>query len=78
MWSLPNNNFLDPTNKDGLLDLELSYFFNLIKVNTILARINEPSVGKDVNVITRVEGSDVIFVTERDISANGKLIQDYV
>ena len=72
LWQLDDVIHLDPTNENGLVDLELSYMFGLYKANTILARINEPSPGMDVNVISEVRGSDVTFVSERDIMANGE------
>lgn len=71
IWALDDEIVLDPTNAEGLLDLELTYLFGLYKANTILARVNEPPANGDVNVITEVKSSDVSFITERDIQANG-------
>ena len=44
--------------------MELDYFFGLVKVDTKLARINEPPPGKDVNVYTKINGAQVrhIFI----------------
>lgn len=73
MWKLNEEIYLDPTNDEGNLDLELKYLFGLIKISTILARVNEPPPGRDINVYTSVSGSDVSFIAERDINADGKL-----
>ena len=72
LWQLNAETALDPTTKEGILELELPYLFGLYKVNTIIARINEPPVGKDVNVYVKIAGSDVEVFAERDIFANGK------
>ena len=43
MWSINDEQVLDPTNEKGGLDLELTYLGGLVRVNTAMARINEPS-----------------------------------
>lgn len=77
MWSISNNNVLDPTNRQGQLELELTYLGGLVKVNTILARINEPPIGKDTNVYSRVVGDSIQLIAERDIFAEEELFVDY-
>ena len=57
--------------------MELSYFFGLIKVNTMLARINEPLPKKDVNVYTKITSNGVEITTERDIFAGEEIFIDY-
>jgi hypothetical protein len=77
MWALSEDTVLDPTNEYGKLDLELSYLFGLVKVNTMIARINEPSPGKDCNVFARMKGPVVEVVTERTIYAEEEIFIDY-
>ena len=63
---------LDPTDSSGRLPLELSYLFGTAKVSTTLARINEPPVGKDVNVYSReLSDGTVELLAERNIFAGG-------
>jgi hypothetical protein len=63
---------LDPTNNDGTLDLEVPYLFGLIKVPTILARMNEPPLGNDCNVYAKIKTYGIVeIITERDIFNNG-------
>ena len=73
MWQLDDDQVLDPTNADGVLEGELTYLFGLIKIDTTVARINEPPVGGDCNVYTRIDGSGVRVIAERDIFADGTL-----
>lgn len=55
----------DPTDTEGKLLPEISYL-GVIKVPTTLARINEPPIGKDCNVYTKVEvDGSVEIVAER-------------
>ena len=63
---------IDPTNKSGQLDLEIAFLGGLIKVDTMLARVNEPPKGSTVNVFTRVNGPDAVVVADRDIFPDGK------
>jgi hypothetical protein len=62
---------IDPTNKAGLLDLEIKFLGGLIKVDTMLGRVNEPPKGKSVNVFTRLNGPDATVVADRDIFPDG-------
>jgi len=57
--------------------MELSYFFGLVKVNTMLARINEPPPQKDVNVYTKITSNGVEVIAERDIFADEEVFIDY-
>lgn len=77
MWALTDELVLDPTNKLGILDLELSYLFGLLKVPTTIARINEPPPGKDCNVATSIDGARVIVTADRDIFADEEIFMDY-
>ncbi len=77
IWSVVDNRIIDPTNKYGILEMELSYFFGLVKVNTLLARINEPPPNKDVNVFTKITSNGVEIITERDIFAGEEIFIDY-
>jgi hypothetical protein len=70
-WELEDGRVLDPTNANGDLLQELDYF-GIFKVGTALALINEPPVGKDVNIIVKVNGENIQFIAERDIGKNGK------
>jgi hypothetical protein len=62
---------IDPTNKAGLLELEIKFLGGLIKVDTMLGRVNEPPKGKSVNVFTRLNGPDATVVADRDIFPDG-------
>jgi hypothetical protein len=77
MWALQDDVVLDPTNKEGLLELEIPYVFGLYKVDTTMARVNEPGPGSDCNIITKVTVDKVEFVAERDIFAGEELYLDY-
>ena len=77
MWLLSDNTVLDPTNEEGILELEISYLFGLYKVNTAMARINEPPINGDCNVYIRESGSNIKFYAERDIFADEELYIDY-
>ena len=78
MWALSDDTVLDPTNEDGILDVQLSFLFGLIKADTKIARINEPPEGKDCNVYTRVKGAVVEVITERVIfPSEDEIYMDY-
>lgn len=86
IWDLSDGNVLDPTNAEGILELELSYFFGLYKVDTSMARINEPIMRKDnlipmgkydCNVFTRVIQGKLEVIAERDIFPGEELFMDY-
>lgn len=78
-WALNSVSVLDPTNEQGGLDLEISFFFGLFKVDTSIARINEPPKGGDCNVFTRTssDGKVIEVVAEKDIFANTEIFMDY-
>ena len=77
MWSISDEEVLDPTNVDGKLELEIMYFGGLIKVNTAMARVNEPPPGADCNLYTKVDNGQVYVYAERDIFADEELFLDY-
>ena len=71
MWMIDDETVLDPTNPQGQLSPSIN-FFGVYKVDTLLARINEPSAGQDVNVIvTGFNSADMEIVAERDILKGG-------
>lgn len=71
LWSLDEETVLDPTNTEGNLELELKYLGGFYKVDTIVARINEPSKGGDCNLFTKIVGSEVQVIAERSIFPDG-------
>ena len=77
MWSISDEEVLDPTNGEGKLEMEISYFGGLIKVNTAMARVNEPPPSADCNLYTKVDNGQVYVYAERDIFANEELYLDY-
>ena len=77
MYALNEEQVIDPTNADGTVDLEITFLFGLIKVDTTIARINEPPTGGDVNVFTRVDASGVSVVAERNIFTGEEVFMDY-
>lgn len=86
IWDVSDGFVLDPTNSEGVLELELSYLFGLYKVDTAMARINEPTMRRDssiplgkfdCNVFTRIVKGNVEIVAERDIFAGEELFMDY-
>lgn len=77
MWSISDEEVLDPTNIDGKLELEITYFGGLIKVDTAMARVNEPPPGADCNLYTKVDNGQVYVYAERDIFADEELFLDY-
>jgi hypothetical protein len=68
---------IDPTNKAGLLDLEISFLAGLVKVDTMLGRVNEPPRDSTVNVFTRLNGPDATVVADRDIFADGAYLYSF-
>jgi len=66
-WSLANNDILDPTLSNGLLPEELLFYGGLLRKSTLLALVNEPRAGFDLNVVAVVSDKDVAYVAERDI-----------
>lgn len=93
IWRFSDNAFvIDPTNEMGVVDDVCTggrdglpgsqwLFRNLfrLKVPTTLCRINEPPLGKDVNVVTNedLEGRFVTFSLERDVAAGEEFFIDY-
>ena len=93
IWRFSDNAFvIDPTNEMGVVDdvcvggrdgLPGSQwlFRNVFQfhVPTTLCRINEPPLGKDVNVVTDedLEGRFVTFSLERDVAAGEEFFIDY-
>jgi hypothetical protein len=90
-----NKFVLDPTNAVGVLDPEcvggnpsmpgsLWLFENILSnalptISTALCRINEPPLGRDVNVVTDENRSDrtVTFQLERDVYEGEEFFIDY-
>jgi hypothetical protein len=77
MYALNEEQVIDPTNADGTVDLEITFLFGLIKVDTTIARINEPPVGGDVNVFTRIDATGVSVIAERNIFNGEEVFMDY-
>ena len=94
VWRFSDNAFvIDPTNQVGKVDdvcrggrdglpgsqWLFSYLFSTMAVPTTLCRINEPPLGKDVNVVTdeNLEGRFVTFALERDVEAGEEFFIDY-
>jgi hypothetical protein len=75
MWQLEDDRVIDPTNSAGVLNGEMSFLFGLVKIDTTIARINEPPAGGDVNVYTKVDRGGVTVIAERDIFSDGKIEQ---
>jgi len=93
IWRFTDNKMvIDPTNAVG--DIEFNciggnpalpgsmwLFQNVFnfKVPTTLCRINEPPIGKDVNVVTNEDLSNrcVVFELERDVQAGEEFFIDY-
>ena len=92
IWRFSDNKMvIDPTNGEGILDsmsrggnpslplsMELHKLLNL-QVPTTLCRINEPPLGRDVNVVTDEdrEKRQVVFSLERDVYAGEEIFIDY-
>ena len=75
MWALSDDVVLDPTNEQGVLELQIS--LGPFKVDTMMARINEPPRNGDCNVYTSTQGTIVQVIAERDIFSNEELFMDY-
>lgn len=73
MWLVDDSDtVLDPTNAEGALPPTISFFFGLLRADTLMARINEPPPGRDCNVYVKQQGSDLEIIAERDIVTGGK------
>jgi hypothetical protein len=67
-WTLADGaSVLDPTLPSGDLPEVLVALGGLIRKPTLLALVNEPPVGVDVNLLPTVTAESVAFVAERDI-----------
>lgn len=66
-WTLANSDILDPTLSNGLLPEELLFYGGLLRKSTLLALVNEPRAGYDLNVVAVVSDRDVAYVAERNI-----------
>jgi len=93
IWRFSDSKFvLDPTNAVGELDeacvggspgnpgsFALLSTLGLFSVSTLLCRINEPPLGKDVNVVTEedLEKRTVTFMVDRDVYAGEEFFIDY-
>ncbi|CAB9526762.1 ATPase family, AAA [Seminavis robusta] len=92
IWRFSDNKMvIDPTNSDGILDdmciggnpsMPLSVPWHQIlnlQSPTTLCRINEPPLGRDVNVVTDEDRElrQVVFSLERDVFAGEEFFIDY-
>lgn len=92
IWRFSDNRMvIDPTNAEGILDanccggnpsMPLSMAWHRIlkfQCPTTLCRINEPPLGRDVNVVTDEdrERRQVVFSLERDVYAGEEFYIDY-
>lgn len=66
-WTLGNGDILDPTLANGQLPERLYFLGGLIRLPTLLALVNEPPVGVDVNLSAVVTDTDVAYKAERNI-----------
>ena len=76
-WTLANGDVLDPTLPNGALPDVLVALGGLIRKPTLLALINEPPAGVDVNLLPEVTNTEVTFVAERDIFKGEEFFIDY-
>lgn len=80
-WVMDSGSVLDPTDAQGRLLPALDLVEGLpipgLSVSTILALVNEPPGGGDRNLIIDEQGTDVKFVTEREIDSGEELFIDY-
>jgi hypothetical protein len=94
IWRFSDNQFvIDPTNAVGALEscarggnsnmpgsnLLFQTLLFWLSVPTTLCRINEPPLGKDVNVITEedLDRRCVTFLLERNVAPGEELFVDY-
>lgn len=68
---MDDDKVLDPTNKQGVLEDSIRYL-GLFSADTLMARINEPPLGGDVNLCTTITANGVSITAERDIFADGE------
>lgn len=67
---MDDDQVLDPTNKQGVLE-DAVKFLGVYSADTLIARINEPPLGGDVNLCTDIEKNGVTVTAERDIFPDG-------
>jgi hypothetical protein len=94
IWRFSDNrSVIDPTSRTGELELacrggnpsmpgSLWWFQTVLpflQVSTALCRINEPPIGRDVNVVTNedLKARTVTFELERNVYAGEELFIDY-
>jgi hypothetical protein len=77
MWEVSEDTMLDPTNAAGSLEMEISYLFGIVKIDTMIARVNEPPPRGDCNLRTKLTPEGIEVATERDIFAGEELFMDY-
>ena len=70
-FSVDEDQVLDPTTPFGDLE-DTMKFLGVISVSTLIARINEPPLGGDVNLCTEIVANGVIVTAERDIFPGGE------
>ena len=76
-WTLGNGDILDPTLPNGELPEYLFFLGGLIRKPTLLALVNEPPVGVDVNLSAVVSDTGVAYRAERNIYQGEELFVDY-
>lgn len=69
-FSVDDEKVLDPTNTKGELDATLP-FLGFLSVDTLMARVNEPPLGGDVNLRTDIVAGGVTVIAERNIFTDG-------
>lgn len=77
-WTLEGGDkVLDPTLPNGELPERVVALGGLISKPTLLALVNEPPAGVDVNLVPEVSQAAVAFVADRDIFKGEELWIDY-
>lgn len=67
-WRLANGDILDPTDANGQLPDALLGLGGLIRIPTLLALVNEPPPGVDVNLVAVISDKEVLYTAERSES----------
>lgn len=67
-WRLANGDILDPTDANGQLPDALLGLGGLIRIPTLLALVNEPPPGVDVNLLAVISDKEVLYTAERSES----------
>lgn len=77
-WTLAGGDkVIDPTMPNGELPDRVVALGGLISKPTLLALVNEPPAGVDVNLVPEVTDTRVAFVADRDIFQGEELFIDY-